>query len=62
MMDSFRAYKTTKAHRRGVGWCLHIIDANANKPVQEFWFRYLMTMLSFILTYPEGKAPDGSVL
>jgi hypothetical protein len=50
MLQSLRAYRTTKANEFGVGWCLHIIDDNANVTVQKFWFKDLMSMFSFIIT------------
>jgi hypothetical protein len=54
-MDSFRAYRTSKNHENGAGWCLHIIDGNAFVGVERHWFKDLMSLFSFILTYPEGE-------
>jgi hypothetical protein len=55
MFDSFRAYKTSKAHEYGVGWCLHIIRPNFNDPTERFWFKDLSSLLAFLLAYPEGQ-------
>jgi hypothetical protein len=62
VIESLRAYRTTKAHEFGVGWCLHLIDANANVTVQKFWFKDLMSMFSFVLSYPEGGVPNEAPL
>jgi hypothetical protein len=57
MMDSFRAYRTSKNHEKGVGWCLHIIHGNAFVGVKKHWFKDLMSLFSYLLMYPEGKLP-----
>lgn len=57
MIESFRAYKTLKTHAKGVGWCLYIVDTECLMGVKWYWFKDLMSMFSFILSYPEGKEP-----
>jgi len=56
VIQSLRAYQTLETHEKGKGWCLYI-QTDDMLEVRWYWFKDLMSMFSFIITYPEGKLP-----
>jgi hypothetical protein len=55
VFNSFRAYRTLDTHPKGRGWCLYITNTENHMEVKWYWFKDLMTMFSFMITYPEGE-------